>query len=82
MQFYVYRSLAFPSMVARSLEMSIKTVGLCLSARNAKQVILRCLESVRPFVDYVLVEDGGSIDGTQAAVREWLPVAPICRNGI
>ena len=52
--------------------MSIKTVGLCLSARNAKQVILRCLESVRPFVDYVLVEDGGSIDGTQAAVREWL----------
>jgi glycosyltransferase involved in cell wall biosynthesis len=40
--------------------------------RNESQVILRCLESVRPLLDYVLIEDTGSTDGTQAHVREWL----------
>jgi len=40
--------------------------------KNEAHVILRCLESVRPLVDYVLVEDTGSTDGTQAIIREWL----------
>jgi tetratricopeptide (TPR) repeat protein len=36
-------------------------------------VILQCLESVRPIVDYVLIEDdAGSTDGTAAVVQEWL----------
>jgi glycosyltransferase involved in cell wall biosynthesis len=40
--------------------------------RNESRVILRCLESVRGLVDYVLVEDTGSTDGTQAIIRDWL----------
>ncbi len=40
--------------------------------KNESHVILRCLESVRPLVDYVLIEDTGSTDGTQGIVRDWL----------
>ena len=40
--------------------------------KNESKLILRCLESVRPIVDYVLVEDTGSTDGTQEIIREWL----------
>ena len=50
----------------------VKALGLCMIVKNESKVILRCLESVRPIVDYVLVEDTGSTDGTQNLVREWL----------
>ena len=40
--------------------------------KDESKVILRCLESVRPIVDYVLVEDTGSTDGTQGIIRQWL----------
>jgi glycosyltransferase involved in cell wall biosynthesis len=50
----------------------MKTISLCMIAKNESKVILRCLESVRPIVDYVLVEDTGSTDGTQAIIRDWL----------
>jgi glycosyltransferase involved in cell wall biosynthesis len=49
-----------------------KTIGLCMIVKNEAHLILRCLESVRPLVDYVLIEDTGSTDGTQAIVREYL----------
>jgi glycosyltransferase involved in cell wall biosynthesis len=48
------------------------TIGLCMIVKNESKIILRCLESARPIVDYVLIEDTGSTDGTQAIVREWL----------
>jgi hypothetical protein len=47
-------------------------IGLCIIVKNETAVIARCLDSVRPFVDYVLVEDTGSSDGTQDLVRAWL----------
>lgn len=50
----------------------MKTIGLCMIVRNEAAVIQRCLESVRPLVDYVLIEDTGSTDGTQALIRNWL----------
>jgi glycosyltransferase involved in cell wall biosynthesis len=52
--------------------MAAKTIGLCMIVKNESKVILRCLESVRPIVDYVLVEDTGSTDGTQTMIREWM----------
>ena len=50
----------------------MKTIGLCMIVKNESKVILRCLESVRPIVDYVLVEDTGSTDGTPDLIRGWL----------
>jgi glycosyltransferase involved in cell wall biosynthesis len=51
---------------------TVKTLGLCMIVKNKSKVVLRCLESVRPILDYVLVEDTGSTDGTQTIIREWL----------
>jgi glycosyltransferase involved in cell wall biosynthesis len=48
------------------------TVGLCMIVKNEAPVIERCLESVRPLIDYALVEDTGSADGTQKIVADWL----------
>ena len=48
------------------------TIGLCMIVKNESHVILRCLESVRPLLDYVLIEDTGSTDGTQAVIRDWM----------
>ena len=50
----------------------MKTIGLCMIVKNESKVILRCLESVRPIVDYMLIEDTGSTDGTQQIIADWL----------
>ena len=49
-----------------------RTIGLCMIVKNEAHVIMRCLESVRPLIDYVLIEDTGSTDGTQDIIRDWL----------
>ncbi len=50
----------------------IKTIGLCMIVKNESQVILRCLRAVRPLIDYALIVDTGSTDGTQAIVTQYL----------
>ncbi len=49
-----------------------KTIGLSMIVRNEAAVILRCLNSVRPLLDAVMIEDTGSTDGTQDLIRDWL----------
>ena len=53
-------------------ENDVKRIGLCMIVKNELKVILRCLESVRPIVDYVLIEDTGSTDATQEIIRQWI----------
>jgi len=50
----------------------MKTISLCMIVKNEAHVILRCLNSVRRLVDYVLIEDTGSTDGTQKLIQGWL----------
>lgn len=51
---------------------SMKTIGLCMIVKNESKVIRRCLTSALPLVDYVLVADTGSEDGTQQIIRDFL----------
>lgn len=49
-----------------------RSIGLCLIVKNEAEVITRCLDSVKPLVDFMLVEDTGSTDGTQQIIADWL----------
>jgi GR25 family glycosyltransferase involved in LPS biosynthesis/glycosyltransferase involved in cell wall biosynthesis len=49
-----------------------KRIGLNMIVKNERALIRRCLDSVRPLLDYVLIEDTGSTDGTQQIIRDWL----------
>jgi hypothetical protein len=48
------------------------TIGLCLIVKDEAHILRRCLESARPLIDYVLVVDTGSTDGTPDVVRAFL----------
>jgi glycosyltransferase involved in cell wall biosynthesis len=50
----------------------MKTIGLCMIVKNEMHVMRRCIESALPIIDYVLVVDTGSDDGTPAVVRHIL----------
>jgi glycosyltransferase involved in cell wall biosynthesis len=50
----------------------MRTIGLCMIVKNEACVIGRCLRSVRPLIDYAVIEDTGSTDGTQRIIREYL----------
>jgi len=47
-------------------------VGLCLMVKNEAALIERCLNSVAPLVDLVLIEDTGSTDDTIEIARNWI----------
>ena len=53
-------------------EGGMKTIGLCMIVRNEARLIRQCLTSALPLVDYVLVVDTGSEDGTQQIIRDFL----------
>jgi glycosyltransferase involved in cell wall biosynthesis len=55
----------------------MKTIGLCMIVKDEAHVILRCLTSVRPLIDYALVVDTGSSDGTQEVIRRYLAQASV-----
>jgi glycosyltransferase involved in cell wall biosynthesis len=52
--------------------MPAKSIALCMIVKNEAHVIRRCLDSVLPLVDYLLIVDTGSTDDTQTLVREFL----------
>lgn len=53
------------------------TVGLCMIVKNEAHVIDRCLKSVLAAgIDYWVIADTGSTDGTQGRIRELLAGVP------
>jgi len=53
-----------------------KTICLSMIVKNEKDVIKRCLASVKPFIDYWVIFDTGSSDGTQEIIKEYLKDVP------
>jgi hypothetical protein len=50
----------------------MKSIGLTMIVKNEMRVMRRCLESVAPILDYALIVDTGSDDGTQSVARHIL----------
>lgn len=53
------------------------TVNLCMIVKDEAHVIERCLSSVLPVIDYWVIVDTGSKDGTQQKIKDFFE-----RNGI
>ncbi len=55
-----------------------KKVSICLNmiVKNEAKVIKRCLSSVKPLIDYWVISDTGSTDGTQEIIREFMQDIP------
>jgi tetratricopeptide (TPR) repeat protein len=50
----------------------VATIALAMIVKNEEPIILRCLESVKPLVDYVYIADTGSTDNTVKVIADWL----------
>ncbi|PJD96764.1 MAG: glycosyl transferase family 2 [Parachlamydia sp.] len=57
-------------------EQAKKTVCLNMIVKNEAEVICRCLESVKPLIDYWVIVDTGSNDRTQEIIKEFMKDIP------
>lgn len=46
-------------------------LSLCMIVKNEEKLLSRCLESVKPLVDEIIIVDTGSTDRTKAIAREY-----------
>ena len=53
-----------------------QTLCLNMIVKNEAPVITRCLASVRPLIDYWVIVDTGSTDGTQDKIRAFMTDLP------
>lgn len=53
-----------------------QTVCLNMIVKNESRVITRCLKSVKNFIDYWVIVDTGSTDGTQEIIKEFMKDKP------
>ena len=47
-------------------------ISLCMIVRDEEAILGRCLESVAPAVDEIIVVDTGSTDGTKAVAAAYI----------
>lgn len=53
-----------------------QTICLNMIVKNEKDIITRCLSSVKGFIDYWVILDTGSTDGTQEIIKDFMKDIP------
>ena len=53
-----------------------QTICLSMIVKNESAVITRCLGSLKPMIDYWVIVDTGSSDGTQKIIRDFMKDVP------
>jgi len=74
MRYFLIIYLSFHSFLIA--EENKKTVCLNMIVKNETEVICRCLESVKPLIDYWIIVDTGSTDNTQTMIKEFMKDIP------
>lgn len=72
---FVLRIL-FLIMIFSSLLEGKEKICLNMIVKNESQVIKRCLDSVKPIIDYWVIVDTGSTDGTQELIKDYMKDIP------
>jgi SAM-dependent methyltransferase len=69
---YIKQEKADDWFVLNENNTKVKTIGLCMIVKNESKIIERCLDSVKPMIDYVSIVDTGSTDDTIKIINSWL----------
>jgi glycosyltransferase involved in cell wall biosynthesis len=72
MRLFFYFALSFLFLAFEVNSNERKTVCLNMIVKNESEVITRCLASVKPMIDYWVIVDTGSTDGTQEIIRDFM----------
>lgn len=78
MKKYITFFLLFLNFSLQSEDTQAKKKTICLNmiVKNESQVITRCLGSVKPIIDYWVIYDTGSTDGTQQIIKDFMKDIP------
>jgi glycosyltransferase involved in cell wall biosynthesis len=55
------------------------SITLCMTLKDEADILVRCLDSVLPYVDEALITDTGSVDGTRELLTDRYGITPLQR---
>ena len=73
---FLFITLLFLTFYIAAEENQRPKICLNMIVKNESKVIERCLESAKPLIDYWIIVDTGSNDGTQEIIKEFMKDIP------